>query len=137
MALKKMHLLILGFIFLLGLFLVWRGAAQSGGDHGDDRDLVVKTLETGAPYTVKITSPETLVGLSDQNFGKWVGCSYVVEWGDGDITPAGPIDSSCATGLSHTYKAAGRYKIVARTVEPNPDDSMRTTWEDAVEIDVK
>lgn len=80
------------------------------------------------PRSVRITGPKNLIDLGKGQYSKWVGCSYSVEWGDGSISPAGPIGADCSRGLSHTYASAGTYRIVAKTFHPAPDDSHIVDW---------
>jgi len=80
------------------------------------------------PRSVQITGPKNLTDLGKGQYGKWVGCSYSIQWGDGSGSPAGPIGASCAQGLSHTYKSAGTYQIVAKTFHPMPNDRLVYDW---------
>ena len=74
--------------------------------------------------SVRITGPENLTDLGKGKYSKWVGCSYSIQWGDGSGSPAGPIGTDCRQGLSHAYKDAGTYRIVAKTFHPAPNDSL-------------
>jgi hypothetical protein len=80
------------------------------------------------PRSARITGPKNLTDLGKGQYGKWVGCSYSIQWGDGSGSPAGPIGTDCARGLSHTYKNAGTYRIVAKTFHPAPNDSQIDDW---------
>jgi hypothetical protein len=80
------------------------------------------------PRSAQITGPKNLTDLGRGQYGKWVGCSYSIEWGDGSGSPAGPMGADCARGLSHTYRNAGTYRIVAKTFHPAPDDSQIVDW---------
>jgi hypothetical protein len=80
------------------------------------------------PYSVRITGPKSLTDLGKRKYGKWVGCTYSVQWGDGSESPTGPIGSDCGQGLSHTYKTAGTYRIVAKTFHLAPNDSPINDW---------
>jgi hypothetical protein len=78
--------------------------------------------------SVRITGPKNLTDLGKGKYSKWVGCSYSIQWGDGLGSPAGPIGADCGQGLSHTYKDAGTYRIVAKTFHPAPNDSHIDDW---------
>ena len=78
--------------------------------------------------SVRITGPKNLTDLGKGKYSKWVGCSYSIQWGDGSGSPAGPIGADCGQGLSHTYKDAGTYRIVAKTFHPAPNDSHIDDW---------
>jgi hypothetical protein len=78
--------------------------------------------------SVRITGPRNLTDLGKSKYSKWVGCSYSIQWGDGSGSPAGPIGADCRQGLSHTYKEAGTYRIVAKTFHPAPNDSLIDDW---------
>src|SRR5260370_20542815 len=73
--------------------------------------------------SVRITGPKNLTDFGKGKYSKWVGCSYSIQWGDGSGSPTGPIGADCGQGLSHTYKDAGTYRIVAKTFHPAPNDS--------------
>jgi hypothetical protein len=78
--------------------------------------------------SVRITGPKNLTDFGKGKYSKWVGCSYSIQWGDGSGSPAGPIGADCRQGLSHTYKDAGTYRIVAKTFHPAPNDSHIHDW---------
>jgi hypothetical protein len=78
--------------------------------------------------SVRITGPKNLTDHGKGKYSKWVGCSYSIHWGDGSGSPAGPIGADCEQGLSHTYKDAGTYRIVAKTFHPAPNDSHIDDW---------
>jgi hypothetical protein len=80
------------------------------------------------PGCARITGPKNLTDLGKGQYGKWVGCRYSIQWGDGSGSPAGPIGADCARGLSHIYKNAGTYRIVAKTFHPAPNDSHIDDW---------
>ena len=80
------------------------------------------------PRSVRITGPKSLTDLGKRKYGKWVGCSYSIQWGDGSESPAGPIGADYGQGLSHTYRDTGTYRIVAKTFHPAPDDSHIDDW---------
>jgi len=78
--------------------------------------------------SVRITGPKKLTDLGRGKYSKWVGCSYSIQWGDASGSPAGPIGADCGQGLSHTYKDAGTYRIVAKTFHSSPNDSHIDDW---------
>ena len=78
--------------------------------------------------SVRITGPKNLTDFGKGKYSKWVGCSYSIQWGDGSGSPMGPIGADCRQGLSHTYKDAGTYRIVAKTFHPAPNDSHIDDW---------
>ena len=80
------------------------------------------------PYSARITGPKSLTDLGKRKYSKWVGCTYSVQWGDGSGSPTGTIGSDCGQGLSHTYKAAGTYRIVAKIFHLAPNDSPVDDW---------
>jgi hypothetical protein len=80
------------------------------------------------PSSALITGPKNLTDLGKGQYDKWVGCRYSIQWGDGSGSPAGPIGADCANGLSHTYKNAGTYRMVAKTFHPAPNDSHIDDW---------
>jgi hypothetical protein len=80
-------------------------------------------------HSVRINGPKNLTDLGKGKYEKWMGCSYSIQWGDGSGSPGGgPIGADCGQGLSHTYKDAGSYRIVAKTFHPAPNDSHITDW---------
>lgn len=81
-----------------------------------------------APHSVRIAGPKGLTDLGRRQYGKWVGCGYSVQWGDGSVSPAGPAGADCAIGLWHTYKDAGTYRVVAKTFHLAPNDSPIYDW---------
>jgi hypothetical protein len=81
-----------------------------------------------SPHSVRITRPTNLTDLGKRKYSKWVGCTYSVQWGDGSESPTGPIGSDCGQGLSHTYRTAGTYRIVAKTFHLAPNDSPVDDW---------
>jgi hypothetical protein len=79
--------------------------------------------------SARITGPKNLTDLGEGKYEKWMGCRYSIQWGDGSGSPGGgPIGADCGQGLSHTYKDAGSYRIVAKTFHPAPNDSHITDW---------
>lgn len=80
------------------------------------------------PRSARITGPKNLADLGQGQYGKWVGCRYSIQWGDGSGSPTGPIGADCARGLLHTYKNAGTYRIVAKTFHLAPNDSPIDDW---------
>ena len=117
-------------ILILGLTAAWPQAtipAESASAAPAERtELSVVAGDT--PRSVRITGPKSLTDLGKGKYGKWVGCSYSIQWGDGSGSPAGPIGADCGHGLSHTYKDAGTYRIVAKTFHPAPNDSHIDDW---------
>lgn len=96
------------------------------------------SVATGdAPRSVRITGPKELADLGKGQFAKWIGCRYSVQWGDGSVSPKGPIGSSCAVGFEHTYQKAGAYRIVAKIYHLGPNDSPVTDWMGEVQFEVK
>jgi len=87
--------------------------------------------------SVRITGPKNLTDLGKGKYSKWVGCSYSIQWGDGSGSPAGPLGGDCGQGLSHTYKDAGTYRIVAKTFHPAPNDSHIDDWVSEAQFVVK
>ena len=81
-----------------------------------------------APRSARITGPQKLTDLGRGKYEKWVGCHYSVEWGDGTESPTGPIGAECGVGLSHTYRAAGTYRVVATIFHPAPNDGHIDDW---------
>jgi len=87
------------------------------------------SVVTGDTFrSVRIIGPKNLTDLGNGKYNKWVGCSYSIQWGDGSPSPAGPIGAKCGQGLSHTYRNAGAYRIVAKTFHPAPNDSHIDDW---------
>ena len=80
------------------------------------------------PGSARITGPKNLTDLGKGQYGKWLGCRYSIQWGDGSESPAGPIGADCALGLSHRYRNAGTYRIVAKTFHAAPNDSHIDDW---------
>jgi hypothetical protein len=80
------------------------------------------------PRSVRITGPKLLTALGKRRYGKWVGCGYSIQWGDGSGSPTGPSGADCAPGLSHIYANAGTYRIVAKTFHPAPNDRPVDDW---------
>lgn len=80
------------------------------------------------PHSVRVAGPKSLTDLGRRQYSKWVGCGYSVQWGDGSASPAAPIGADCAIGLSHTYKDAGTYRVVAKTFRLAPNDSPIYDW---------
>jgi hypothetical protein len=91
----------------------------------------------GDSRSVRITGPKNLTDLGKGKYSKWVGCSYSIKWGDGSGSPAGPIGADCGRGLSHSYKDAGSYRIVAKTFHAAPNDSHIDDWAGEAQIVVK
>jgi hypothetical protein len=87
--------------------------------------------------SVRITGPKNLTDLGKRKYSKWEGCSYSIQWGDGSGSPAGPIGADCGQGLSHAYRDAGTYRIVAKTFHPAPNDSHIDDWVDEARFVVK
>jgi hypothetical protein len=97
----------------------------------------LSVVADSTPRSVRITGPKNLTDLGKGQYSKWVGCSYSIEWGDGSGSPAGPMGADCARGLSHTYRNAGTYRIVAKTFHPAPDDSHIVDWTGEAQFVVK
>jgi len=95
---------------------------------GAPADMALRVAPGDAPRSVRITGPKRLTDLGKGTYSKWVGCSYSVRWGDGAGSPVGPIGADCAPGLTHNYKNAGSYRIVAKTFHPAPNDSHIDDW---------
>ncbi len=85
-----------------------------------------------APRSARVTGPKRLTDLGKRTYSKWVGCSYSIDWGDESYSPMGPVGADCATGLSHTYKTTGTYRIRAKTFHPAPDDHHIDDWSDSI-----
>jgi hypothetical protein len=77
------------------------------------------------PRSVRINGPKTLTDLGKRKNEARVGCGYSIQWGDGSRSPQG---ADCGEGLSHIYKDAGTYRIVAKTFHPAPNDGHIDDW---------
>jgi len=97
----------------------------------------LSVVASDSPRSIRITGPKNLSDLGKRRYSKWVGCGYSIQWGDGSGSPAGPIGSDSGQGLSHTYKAAATYRIVARTFHLAPNDRHVEDWVGETRFEVK
>ena len=118
--------------FAAALLLVTWATAGIAGDRSD-----LQVTAASSPHSVRITGPRRLTDLGNGTYSKWVGCSYSIEWGDGSFSPSGPVGIDCATGLSHTYRTSGTYRLRAKTFHPAADDHHLDDWSDAITFKAK
>ena len=94
-----------------------------------------------APLNVTIVGPSLLTKLSTNQYSKWVGCGFNIDWGDPsqEPLPKGYDHSVCSWHLQHIYAKAGTYTVKASTFHPNPDDSQTVDWssEETVTVTVE
>lgn len=98
-------------------------------------ELKLSPAEGKAPLTVSITGPEKLVKHGKGTPRKWVGCGFVINWGDGTRTPDDL--PTCADGFKHVYKAPGTYQVKAALWHPGPNDAPRTDWSSSATVKVQ
>ena len=100
--------------------------------------LMVTQTSTKAPFGIRITGPNRLLEQGKKEWGKWVGCGYWVEWGDGPQSrwPQG-LPKDCFEGLTHSYEKPGKYTVRAVIFHPGPADETVVDWESTVEIEIK
>lgn len=99
--------------------------------------LVLSITNGKSPLHVRVTGPERLVGLGKGKWGKWVGCSFNIDWNDSEKEKPFDQNGPCSQLLEHTYPKPGKYKVQVNTFHPNPDDSHTIDWKSEQTVIVK
>ena len=91
-----------------------------------------------APFKVQVKGPGRLLDLGERKYGKWVGCGYWIEWGDGpqSYSPQG-ASVNCSEGFQHFYAKAGSYTAKASIFHPGSADETIVDWTETIAVIVK
>ncbi len=112
-------------------------ASFLGSNSCMSESLVLSVTTGKAPLHVQVTGPDRLIGLGKGKWGKWVGCSFNIDWNDSKNEKPFDQNGPCSQLLEHTYEKPGTYKIQVNTFHPNPDDSHTTDWKSEQTVIVK
>jgi hypothetical protein len=106
-------------------------------NHSNGRLMVTQT-STKTPFGIRITGPDRLIEQGEKKWGKWVGCGYWVEWGDGARSrwPEG-LPKDCTEGFTHSYENPGKYTVRAVIFHPGPADETVVDWTGTVEFEIE
>ncbi|MDR3614089.1 MAG: hypothetical protein P4L53_11050 [Candidatus Obscuribacterales bacterium] len=90
---------------------------------------------------VTITEPSDFASQArnwDGHWNLWGGAGFSIDWGDGSRPVPGPdMQGKGQSVASHTYRAAGTYRITANRFHPGPDDGPVTDWYATTTVTVK
>lgn len=98
-------------------FGIWLVASVSGAwfSMPAGGKLELKATSEAGKLRASLTGPARLASYGKALSAEWGGCLYMVDWGDGTISPNYLVGLQCSDGFVHDYRKPGTYAVWAAT----------------------